>query len=110
MGGSPQPQRIRAAPGAPRIIITRVIVFLLVGAIVVLTVTMLVHSWRREHTFDATRWKRAAYPQDQYRVRVVDELLRSHDFRNMTRSQVADLLGPADTFAQKTKPENMVYW
>ncbi len=42
-------------------------------------------------------------------MRVVDELLSTHDLRGMMRAEIMELLGPPEK-TQKTRSNNMVYW
>jgi hypothetical protein len=59
--------------------------------------------------FDAAAWKEPAEVQKNCRIRMVDDLLATHDLYGLTRQEVADLLGePDDT--SKFSNWDMVYW
>jgi hypothetical protein len=74
----------------------------------------LVERWNRTD-FDSAAWKATdfRFSADAVRIRMVDDLLRSHDFAGMTRERVLSLLGPDDRegFGAGYFPDwDLVYW
>ena len=68
-----------------------------------------IQEYLRRRPFDAAAWKGEKTFTNDVRIRMVDDLLRRHSFRGMTREQVIAILGEPD----KTEYFNdwdMVYW
>ncbi len=69
-----------------------------------------VREYLARQPFDPVAWQQALHNQtDPVRIRMVDDLLRRHQFRGMTRVEVVALIGePDDT--PYFKDWDMVYW
>jgi hypothetical protein len=63
----------------------------------------------RRRPFDAAAWKGEKTLTNDVRIRMVDDLLRHHNFRGMTREQLTTILGESDKTGY-FKEWNMVYW
>ena len=63
----------------------------------------------RRQPFDKTVWQGQKDFRDDVRIRMVDDLLRRHDFHSKTRHQVTAVLGEPDE-TDYFKEWDMVYW
>lgn len=60
--------------------------------------------------FDSASWKADAHSfTNAVRIRMVDDLLRRHSFRGMTRDQVTAIVGEPDK-TEYFRDWDMVYW
>lgn len=63
----------------------------------------------RRRPFDAAAWQGEKTITNDVRIRMVDDLLRRHKFRGMTREQVSAILGKPDK-TEYFKEWDLVYW
>lgn len=63
----------------------------------------------RRRPFDATAWQGEKTMTNDVRIRMVDDLLRRHNFRGMTREQVTAIVGESDK-TEYFKEWDLVYW
>jgi hypothetical protein len=63
----------------------------------------------RRRPFDAAAWRGEKTLTNDVRIRMVDDLLRRHNFRGMTRDQVTAIAGEPDTTGY-FKEWDLVYW
>src|SRR4029079_14155045 len=63
----------------------------------------------RRRPFDAAAWRGEKTLTNNIRIRMVDDLLRRHSFRGMTREQVAAIVGEPDK-TEYFKGWDLVYW
>src|SRR5262245_30108892 len=63
------------------------------------------------HQFDPVAWQADGHRNftNAVRIRMVDDLLRRHTFRGMTRDQVTGIIGDPDQ-TEYFKDWDMVYW
>jgi hypothetical protein len=66
-------------------------------------------EWLARQAFDPQAWRSARGAGDPVRIRMVDDLLKSHDFRGKTKSEVEALLGPPDS-TEYFSDCDLVYW
>ena len=59
--------------------------------------------------FDAAAWQGEKTLTNDVRIRMVDDLLRGHSFRGMTREQVTAIVGEPDK-TEYFKEWDLVYW
>jgi hypothetical protein len=59
--------------------------------------------------FDAAAWKGEKTLTNDVRIRMVDDLLRRHSFRGMTREHVTAIVGEPDK-TEYFKEWDLVYW
>jgi hypothetical protein len=59
--------------------------------------------------FDAAAWRAETHLTNAVRIRMVDDLLRRHNFRGMTRDQVTAIIGEPDKTGY-FRDWDMVYW
>jgi hypothetical protein len=59
--------------------------------------------------FDPASWQSSQSSTNAIRIRMVDDLLRSYQFRGMTRQQVVAIIGEPDK-TEYFKDWDMVYW
>lgn len=64
--------------------------------------------WNRQR-FDSVAWQSGQSRTNAVRIRMVDDLLRRHSFRGMTRDQVTTLVGEPDK-TEYFRDWDMVYW
>ncbi len=69
--------------------------------------TMQQHLSRRP--FNAAAWQGEKALTNDVRIRMVDDLLRLHSFRGMTREQVTAIVGEPDK-TESFKEWDLVYW
>ena len=79
--------------------------FLIIGVAVTISIVAVVgwfffgdtiqERWRRR-PFDAAAWQGEKPLTNDVRIRMVDDLLRRHSFRGMTRDQVTAIVGEPD--------------
>ncbi len=63
----------------------------------------------RRRPFDAAVWKGEKTLTNDVRIRMVDDLLRRHSFRGMTREQLTGIVGEPDK-TEYFKDWDLVYW
>lgn len=63
----------------------------------------------RRRPFDAAAWRGEKTLTNDVRIRMVDDLLRRHSFRGMTREQVTAIVGEPDQTGY-FKEWDLVYW
>ena len=63
----------------------------------------------RRRPFDSAAWKGEKTLTNDIRIRMVDDLLRRHSFRGMTRDQVTGIIGEPDK-TEYFKNWDLVYW
>lgn len=63
----------------------------------------------RRRPFDAAAWQGEKTLTNDVRIRMVDDLLRRHSFRGMTREQVTAIVGEPDKTGY-FKEWDLVYW
>ena len=63
----------------------------------------------RRRPFDATAWQGEKTMTNDIRIRMMDDLLRRHSFRGMTREQVTAIVGKPDK-TEYFKEWDLVYW
>jgi len=63
----------------------------------------------RRQRFDPIAWQAEKSPTNDVRIRMVDDLLRRHRFRGMTREQVTALVGEPEK-TEYFKEWDLVYW
>lgn len=68
-----------------------------------------IREYLRRRPFDPVAWHGTKNFTNDIRIRMVDDLLRRHNFQGMTRSQVTALLGEPDT-TKYFISWDMVYW
>jgi len=69
-------------------------------------------AWNKNQLpFDQKVWlaETDSKEMNPMRLRMVEDLLKHHDFRGFTRKQVEDLLGP-ETDTDKFRSWDLVYW
>ena len=93
---------------------TLVIIGLVLASIIVLAVgwfffgdTIQEHL-RRQH-FDTVAWQGGNSLTNAVRIRMVDDLLRRHNFRGMPREKVTAIIGEPDK-TEYFKEWDLVYW
>lgn len=64
--------------------------------------------WNRKR-FDSVEWQSVQSRTNAVRIRMVDDLLRRHNFRGMTPDQVTALLGEPDK-TEYFRNWDLVYW
>ncbi len=92
--------------------------FLIIGVAVTMCVVAVV-GWfffgdtiqerLRRRPFDAAAWQGEKTLTNDVRIRMVDDLLRRHSFRGMTREQVTAIVGEPDKTGY-FKEWDLVYW
>lgn len=63
----------------------------------------------RRRPFDSAAWKGEKTLTNDIRIRMVDDSLRRHSFRGMTRDQVTGIIGEPDK-TEHFKNWDLVYW
>jgi len=63
----------------------------------------------RRRSFDPVAWQGSKTITNDIRIRMVDDLLRRHSFRGMTREQVIAIVGEPDK-TEYFKEWDLVYW
>ena len=63
----------------------------------------------RRQRFDAIAWQDDKSLTNDVRIRMVDDLLRRHSFRGMTREQLTAIVGEPDK-TEYFKDWDLVYW
>jgi hypothetical protein len=64
--------------------------------------------WNRQR-FDSVAWHSGQSRTNAVRIRMVDDLMRRHSFRGMTRDQVTAIVGEPDK-TEYFKEWDLVYW
>ncbi len=62
--------------------------------------------------FDSMQWRTtpAKFSHDSVRLRMVDDLLATRTLKGMEKSEITELVGPADDTPYFDEPRRMVYW
>ena len=92
--------------------------FLIIGVAVTICVVAVarwfflgdtIQEHMRRRPFDAAAWRGEKTLTNDVRIRMVDDLLRRHSFRGMTREQVTAIAGDPDK-TEYFKNWDLVYW
>ena len=81
----------------------------LAGAIAWFLFGDLVQERLNRRDFDPVEWQGQKSMNNDVRIRMVDDLLRRHSFKGMTREQVTAIIGEPDK-TEYFKDWDMVYW